>query len=129
MASKNPWEKIKHLASEIVPPVMVLREQATLLGEATGGVVQGRVESDRNSRYLTHMLQAVVPTMNYYAVNLLEIRHEATLYPVFVIAPWKTMPQVKCDNVDNLATVVADLLSSGEVQNIVASLLAQASQA
>ena len=77
MSSPNPWEKLKLHASEVVPPIVVLREQAGLLTEATEGMIQGTVRSEQSGVHVIHTLAAVVPSMNLVTWNFAHIANAA----------------------------------------------------
>lgn len=57
MPVKNLWGELPQ-AGEIRTPYMILREQAELLGEMTGDILQGRVRKiqDENSKSFTYFL-------------------------------------------------------------------------
>jgi hypothetical protein len=84
--------------TSIVPPVVILREQASLLGEKTKGMVRGEVEStqepkDTFEEYLedalslrlrvvhVHTLYLVAPALDNYRYSLLNVRHDFQPYP------------------------------------------------
>jgi hypothetical protein len=127
MVLPNPWERLKQKAAELIPPVVVLREQAQLLTEATEGVIQGEVEtSEAGGGGLRHDLVIRVPSMNNYKVVLLYAIHPAVLYPVNVDAPSRSAPAKRCNNKDELSQGVVDILSEDASQKLVTALLAQA---
>jgi hypothetical protein len=128
MAAPNPWEKLKQQASELVPPVAVLREQAGLLTQATEGVIQGTVESEQSGRYTELTLSAVVPAMDNYSVGLLSVRHDVLLYPATVSGSWTDKGARRCSTKEELEEHVVATLSEEGTQKVVASLFAQATR-
>ena len=95
--SRDLWSDQIVLTS-MVPPVAILREQATLLREKTKGLVLGEVESleqpaEEVDEYLkeafasapptvqTHTLYLVVPGLDNYQYSLLSVKHDFQAYP------------------------------------------------
>ena len=97
--------------TSIVPPLVILREQAALLGERTKGLVRGEVESTEEPKegfeeYLedalppksrvvhVHTLYLVAPALDNYKYSLLSVRHDFQPYPceaLFLPAPEGTV--------------------------------------
>ena len=50
METRNPWLKLKEEARDIQTPTRVLRKQAGLLDDATGGVIKGQVGIQEDGR-------------------------------------------------------------------------------
>src|SRR6266850_7824117 len=129
MAKTNPWAKIKDLTNDLVPPVAVLREQAQLLSAATDGVVQGDVQKESSGQTMIYRLRATVPVLDYYAVELVRVAHEVTVYPCKVRSDYVEIPSphyYDCANRDELEDRLAAILADDTIQEIVASLIVQA---
>ncbi len=123
--ANNPWTQLKAKAAELVPPVSVMRAQATLLTEATDGIVEGHVEVDRDGPWLRLFFDAVVPALNGYRVRLATASHEQTLYPVYVGSRWVVGEGVECNTKDEFDAALSSVLGGEQIQKIVAALLAQ----
>ena len=82
----------------ITPPIVILREQAALLGERTKGLVRGEIESrteplEKVEDYLdqaispnelvthVHTMYVVAPALDNYQYALLSVRHDFQAYP------------------------------------------------
>ena len=82
----------------VAPPVVILREQAPLLGERTHGIVRAEVESTQQSSdkiddYLedvlppearvvhSHTLYLVAPALDNYRYSLLSVQYDFAPYP------------------------------------------------
>lgn len=132
METRNPWLKLKEEARDIQTPTRVLRKQAGLLDDATGGVIRGHVDSADNDRTATTVLEfsAVVPTLNNYEVVLFKVRHPVTQYPATLVPNWggKRRP-TECKDGEELEAAVVDYCTAPDLQKIVAGLFAQAHQA
>ena len=96
-AARDLWPDQIDVAS-IVPPIVILREQATVLGERTKGLVRAEVESTEQPRdgieeYLEdvipaearvvheHTLYLVAPALDNYRYSLLSVSHDFQPYP------------------------------------------------
>lgn len=82
MANQSLWGELK-LDDSIVPPVMLLKEQASLLTELTKGVVVGSVIAF-NSQWGGEFgirLDVVAPALSNYSASLISISHPITPLP------------------------------------------------
>ena len=62
-------------------PLSVLREQARLLGEKTGGKLQAELVTFPVESDLRHNLEIVAPSLGGYRFLLLSITHPPELFP------------------------------------------------
>ena len=86
----------------ITPPIVILREQAALLGEKTKGLVRGEIESrteplekEEFEDYLgaalspkellghVHTLYLLAPALDNYQYALLSVKHDFQAYPCY----------------------------------------------
>lgn len=84
--------------TSVVPPAVILREQASVLGERTKGLVRAEVESTEQAaaeidEYLadvvpadarvvhSHTLYLVAPALDNYRYSLLSVTHDFSPYP------------------------------------------------
>lgn len=96
-ARRNLWPDAINVTA-IIPPVVILREQAALLAERTKGLVRGEIESrtepvDEVEEYLhqaispeelfthVHTMYLVAPALDNYQYALLSVRHDFQPYP------------------------------------------------
>lgn len=130
METRNPWHRLKEDSQGIRTPTRVLRNQARLLDEATGGVIRGQVDTKpaRNNTTLV-AFNACVPTLNNYEVVLFRVRHPVTQYPATLLTEWDQIPPVAYDDDEALETAIVDYCASPNVQKLVTGLFAQAEQA
>lgn len=75
------WPEFDRI-DRIRTPVSILVEQASLLGEKTNNVVQGKVVSSttKSSTFL-HRFRIVSPSLEGYSYNLFSVQHEIEIYP------------------------------------------------
>jgi hypothetical protein len=67
-----------------IPPVTILRQQATMLGQTTKGILQAEVKhyNEEFSKGFVYDFLILAPALGNYKYQLLEIRHDVELYPV-----------------------------------------------
>ncbi len=125
------WPEIEQ--SKVVPPVAILREQAAALGEKTGHLLEGRVDTrlDEGGK-LIHSFYLVAPTLDNYSYRLFSITHGAAIYPVTVQHPRRMdsvrrpFPQtLRISSEKELLTYLREVLNSEKTKKILGSLLAQ----
>jgi hypothetical protein len=125
VATKNLWGDLP-TGEDIRPPVLVLREQAGILGRATKGVLEGLVTTSREDDDFELELRIVAPALDRYQYTVLRVYHGVELYPVRVAPPeiprheWK-----RCDTEEAFEAALAKQLSSPRVKHVIASLIAQ----
>ncbi|MGO8788726.1 MAG: hypothetical protein ACLQVL_15275 [Terriglobia bacterium] len=125
------WPDIEQ--SKVVPPVAILREQAAALGEKTGHLLEGRVNSriGEDGNFI-HSFYVVAPTLDNYSYGLFSITHGADQYPVTVPHPRRMDPgrrpypqTLKIRSEKALVDYLREVLNSERTKRIVGSLLAQ----
>ena len=103
-------------------PLSILREQAALLGEKTGNLVEAQDSRDTYGPEFVLALNLVVPGLDNYTYQILKVRHPVALYPVTDMSTYKELR-------DEGAFVewLRVRLSSPETHRIIGNLLSQAS--
>ena len=104
MASKpDLWGDIDLAADRT--PVVILREQAALLGKKTKNVVEAKVTTAVSGKSVHHSFNLVVPAMDGYTYELFSIRHGVeAYYPVTV------------DEVNTFGAIVSTQLGLGPIK-------------
>lgn len=111
----------------LVTPVSILREQAALLGEKTGNLVQAEVKTSSNGPSVIHSFILIAPAMNGYRYRLLSAVHNVEVYPLNItFEPTSASRSVKTEQ--EFTEYLRELLSSEKTINIVKSLIAQSQQ-
>jgi hypothetical protein len=103
-------------------PLSILREQAALLGEKTGNLVEAQVEKGTYGTDFLLTLNLVVPGLDDYTYELLKVRYPVSLYPV---KDQSTYKEIKDE--DAFVEWLRVKLSSPETHKIIGNLLSQAS--
>ena len=133
MANAIPdlWPDIEQ--SKVVPPLAILREQAAALGNKTGHLLEGRVNTrtGEDGNFI-HSFYVVAPTLDNYTYNLFSISHGANAYPVTVSRPQRMGPDNRplpetliINSEKELLDYLREVLNSEKTKGIVGSLLAQ----
>ncbi len=120
------WPDIEQ--TQVIPPVAVLKEQASALGRKTNQLLQGRVETRSDySRQFLHTFYIVAPTLGDYTYELFWIKHGVDQYPV--VAPTYSgepgPPEVRIETEGELIDYIRGVLNSANTKKVVSSLLAQ----
>jgi hypothetical protein len=71
-------------AEGALTPIMILRQQASLLAAKTNQLITAEVRTTTSSTYFTHHFNLVVPTLDGYNYELFKISHKIAVYPVIV---------------------------------------------
>ena len=67
---------------EILAPVAILTQQASILGKKTNGVVEGFVNSKDVGSKLHFKFYLVAPTLGNYRYPLFTMSHDICMYPI-----------------------------------------------
>lgn len=126
---KNLWGDLP-VEEAIRTPYVILKEQASILTEATNGLLIGNVrkesfDSDLGSSCL---LRITVPSMENYSVSIVRIRYPKIIYPseVFnLITDSVSVNSMKCHTEEELDIVLGKILSSKEAGRIISGLLSE----
>lgn len=122
------WPTDFNVGSEPSPST-ILRQQGYILGERTGDVVYGEVESklEEPGRFLhTLFLSSPFVKLRQYA---LFVRHGLEPYPAevtLVAATGSHLAHKKVERPDQFMAVVREMLASPHIVQLVGSLIAQA---
>jgi hypothetical protein len=116
-ASTDLWGEIE--ATQIRTPLVILREQAALLGAKTKNLVEASVNTHADGDTFIHNFNLDVPALGRYRYNLFNIQHGPSIYPVTVSS------KHRLDTEQEFIEWLGAKLSSPETKRIVANLLAQ----
>jgi hypothetical protein len=107
-------------------PVIILKQQAALLGKHTKNLLEGRVDTILHQDGLLHRFSIYAPTLNY-VVELLNVSHGPDPYPVHVQSV-RGLPNARfapLNSEEEFIDWLKTALSSPETKRILAVLLAQ----
>jgi hypothetical protein len=92
----NLWPAEITEVSEITPPVVILDQQAAMLGNMTKNIILAEIKSEKEAIFVletddflykyefSYAFYIVAPILDNYRYNLLTIWHNIDLYPVVV---------------------------------------------
>ncbi len=118
-ASTDLWGEIE--ATQVRTPLIILREQAALLGAKTKNLVEASVLTHANGDSFRHRFDLVVPALDRYTYSLFTIIHGPLIYPVAVLGK-----STRFETEEQFVEWLGATLSSSETKRIVTNLLAQA---
>jgi len=75
---------------------------------------------------MRHNLIASVPALDHYRAVLAFVVHGQILYPAEVDTPFRSQAAIKASTIEEVRTILAELLETEAVQRVVVSLIAQA---
>ena len=117
-ASTDLWGEIE--ATQIRTPLIILREQAALLGTKTMNLVEARVGTHVTAGSFVHTFDLVMPSLDSYTYNLFSVHHGPEIYPLKVWGE-NTRFETELEFIEWLGSK----LSSPETKRIVSNLIAQ----
>ena len=133
--SKSLWGQLP-LEENVRTPLIILREQATLLTQMTNAVLEGAVTSQKvassfdpfglapTSKTFRTTLAIEAPALDGYVFQVLQVNYDLALYPVEVV-DLVNKKDIACANEEDFNNAVGSILSSEAVRRAVGMLLAQ----
>ena len=134
--SKSLWGKLP-LEEAIRTPLIILREQATLLTQMTNAILEGVVTNQMAkpsspiafdpfglNKSFRATLTIEAPALDGYVFQVLEVGYNLALYPVEVRDLVNNQTR-DCENEEPFVEAVGSILSSDAVRRAVGMLLAQ----
>lgn len=107
--------------TSMVPPVAILREQASLLGRKTQQLLRARVETSSDSGFINHAFIISAPAIDY-SLELFTMWHQIELYPIQTRWQGNT-GEISDEN--QLIDYLKMVFGSKDTKKIIHSLLAQ----
>jgi hypothetical protein len=107
-------------------PVSVLRKQATSLGELTGGMVVGKVETVSTRNTINHRFSLFAPLLSY-SYPLFSVTHDGVhLYPVKISGTGGGLDyHVEAEDYPSFVNEIRAILSDEGVKEAIEALVAQ----
>jgi hypothetical protein len=117
------WGDIPDVTS-VRTPHAILAEQAEVLTRKTKGLLVGRVSRAPSGPQFQSVLSIVAPALNNYSYVVLAITHPISMYPLN-LSNAGTGQTFSLQNEAELLGKLGEFLSSTQVRNVIAGLLAQ----
>lgn len=122
---RNLWPE-DIAVTDVVPPVAILKEQASLLGKRTQNLVEARViqgGSHSPARYpFYYYFQLIAPALDNYRYNLFSISHGVQFYPVRIEFEDS---DTEVQSEDEFMSELERIFSSDKTKGIISALIAQ----
>jgi hypothetical protein len=131
-----PWKGIADMAKsfwniptekDVKTPYDILLEQANALTESSKGRLRGVVDRSTAGNRIANILKVVVPKLNGYTFEVVQLWHEAQPYPLTVFVPWGNHSMYEIRNEADLCNELEKLITAEEVQKVIRGLWAQVS--
>jgi hypothetical protein len=110
------------VAEKIMAPVVILKEQAALLGEKTGNQVVAEVRTSSEDSWFYLSFYLVAPALDNYKFRLFRVRHQIALYPLYL--SWQDNEN-PIDSADGLTFRLREILNDESTIKVVRALIAQ----
>lgn len=114
----------------VVAPVTILKDQASVLGQRTKNLVEGRVKQGTgdplgNNKF-SYDFDLVAPALNNYRYHLFSIWHGVEFYPL-IISSSAAFPGVELEvpNEEEFLNALGSIFSSEKTRRVITSLIAQ----
>ena len=131
LRANDLWPDFAPAEGEL-PPITILKEQASVLGLKLKNLIEADVETGTSDyqRFLRHTLVLIAPVLDFYRYKLLEVEHSATeLYPVTIKAssgdPANPLSNSTAENQEEFKAALKDIFGSAETKRVIENLLAQ----
>jgi len=135
----NLWPAEITEVSEITPPVVILEQQATMLGDMTKNIVLAEVKAEESKTYeFSYTFDIVAPILDNYRYRLLTIYHHIDFYPLIIAVEKEIYQDIKLSDktkkesmaleVDSESKFLEELrkiFRSNKTKRIISALLAQ----
>jgi hypothetical protein len=129
-AIDNLWPVDIAAVTEEMPPITILKQQSSLLGQMTRNIVEAEVETTSTDieGFLRHTLYLVAPALNFYRYPLIDVEHEVTsMYPANVKMSRSDTKQKKILARDEkeFKDILKRVFADEETKKVIGALLAQ----
>lgn len=130
---QNLWGDFP-LVPKITAPITILKAQAALLQEITGGAVVGEIQSVqpillRNAAdAISHEFRIVAPSLNNYRIRVLRLEHRVISYPCkigLLFGQGNSVQVIECEDEGALVDGLKSVLSDDALKSAIVTLVAQ----
>lgn len=108
----------------LITPKAILQQQASLLGQKTGNLVEAEVVTSSGNNMITHSVFLVAPALGQYRYLLLRVIHPIDFYPLTIsFEPMNHSTTATSQEV--FIEELGKILSSEKTKAIIQALVAQ----
>jgi hypothetical protein len=88
-------------------PAVILREQATMLGEKTRNLVQGEVvHNEKFQDKFSYVFFIVAPTLGHYRYKLLSLEHSIEMYPLKISVEDEILNEISSESYERTEILI-----------------------
>jgi hypothetical protein len=106
---------------DFVPPVAILREQATALGARTKNIVEAEVETTAEGGKFRHNFYVRATAAGDYRYLLLMVEQEIAPYPLRVF--WSNEKTTECTSEADFTEALRDIFAEEHTRRVIQSLI------
>ncbi len=139
-AQYDLWPPSFEAVSEPNPPIDILREQAALLEQKTGGMVLAEVKKvegydsniivvsrGKTSLPISHSFYLVAPALENYRYQLFRIEQPIERYPLLIIGSPISDRDIEVESQEGFVEILRRIFSDEKTQKVIQSLIAHSS--
>jgi hypothetical protein len=129
ISPRNLWPE-DIAVTDVIAPVSIMKEQASLLGQRTKNLVEGSVnrgidiDSFGENRF-SYDFDLVAPALNMYRYRLFSISHDIAFYPLTLNSAALNSNKFTVSNEEEFLKALETIFSSEKTKAIISSLIAQ----
>jgi hypothetical protein len=137
----NLWPEIE--TTTITPPVTILEQQASMLGNMTKNIILGDIKARESEEYdFSYVFYIIAPALSNYRYKLLTIYHNIDLYPIVVQVEENIYKEIdkpeyfhgnvfysfKVSLEDKFLDILKAIFNSSKAKKVISALYAQSIQ-
>lgn len=112
-----------------MPPVAIMREQASYLVKNTKGLIEGIIRTQTEGPVFVHHFILHVPMLDHYQYVLFTVRHQLPFYPAEIIPHSIPGRNVTVSGEEQFVDQLRRILNAEETKRVLNALLAQSQSA
>ena len=106
------------------PPILTLKEQASIISNKTGGRIVAAIYSESHDKDFAYRFMLVAPFLGDYEYELFVVSHPIELYPLEIDADVMAK-QFKCKTPEQFQAALRTIFSSPQTSKVIRGILAQ----
>ncbi len=110
--------------ADMVTPLSILKEQASLLGQKTQNLVEAEVQTKPLGAEFSHSFFLVAPPLDNYRYKLFEVHHPIDLYPIKIVDENGGVRH-EANSQDQFIGQLKEVLTSEKTKSVIKALIAQ----
>lgn len=129
MTVENLWGEFPAVETERTP-LVILREQCTILGKLTDNVLEGRIRKIWKGNRFHLVMEIVAPALDNYVYTVLRVDHGIQMYPLEIVRLNLELDEIgrgnpvqHCKNEAEYVKILRENLSSDTVRRVIMGLI------